>query len=321
MKNEIWPELPPLETWEDTRATLHLWTQMIGKTRLALSPMENHWWQVAQYVTSRGLSTSPVPWKGRTFEVVLDFIDHRLILNTSDGATRSMPLESQPVADFYRRYLELLGSLGIEVRIRPMPSEIANAIPFDRDRSHGAYEPEAASRWWRALVQADRVFKRFRGTFAGKCSPVHLWWGGLDLACTRFSGRRAPTHPGGIPNLPDWITREAYSHECISAGFWPGSVDYQMPEAMFYAYAYPEPPGCPEAPIGPAKAEYHLGMREWLVPYETIRASAHPDTALLEFLSSTYSAAASLGGWPRSELERAGVDGEPALSARPRQEA
>jgi hypothetical protein len=319
-QDDRWPALTPV-TWEDTQATLHLWTQILGKTRLALAPMENHWWQVVQYVTARGLGTSPMPWDGGTFDLELDLIEHRLAMRSSHGATRSMPLESQALADFYRKYRDLLASAGIEVRIRTIPSEIANPIPFDRDRTHGAYDPDAANRLWRALVQADRVFKRFRGSFLGKCSPVHFWWGGFDLACTRFSGRPAPTHPGGIPNLPDWITREAYSHECISAGFWPGSPDSPVHEPIFYAYAYPEPPGCPEAMIGPDGAGYHAGLREWTVPYETIRASAHPDATLLEFLTTTYTAAANLGGWNRHALERTPDQAEAALSARPRLEA
>jgi len=246
-----WPPLS-LDEWRATYATLHLWTQIVGKTRLTLAPMQNHWWQVALYVTSRGLGTSPVPYRERTFEVDFDFLDHRLIARTSDGATRTLPLVARSVADFYREYLALLRSLDLDVRIRAVPTEIAEAIPFLDDRAHASYDADAAQRCWRVLVQADRVLKAFRGRFLGKCSPVHFWWGSFDLACTRFSGRRAPPHPGGIPNVPDYVTREAYSHECISAGWWPGGGAVAAP--AFYAYAYPEPPGCPEAPVRPAAA-------------------------------------------------------------------
>ncbi len=303
LASSAWPDLP-LHAWEDTRATLHLWTQIIGKTRLALSPAENHYWHVVQYLTARGLTTSPMPCGGRTLEVELDFIDHRLVARTSDGALRTLPLVPQTVADFYGRYRELLRELEVEVRMRPLPNEIADPIRFDLDRTHASYDPDAAQRCWRALAQADRVLKRFRARFLGKCSPVHFWWGSFDLACTRFSGRRAPPHPGGIPNLPDYVTRESYSHECISAGWWPGSVGAPVEEAIFYAYAYPEPPGCPEARVRPAGAAYHPVLHEWVLPYELVRRSPDPDATLLEFLQSTYEAAAALGGWNRAELER-----------------
>ena len=296
-----WPPLP-LEGWRETFATLHLWTQMVGKTRLALSPMENHWWQVALYVTPRGLTTSPIPHGHRTFEVSFDFVDHLLAARASDGETRTLPLEARPVADFYRDYLALLQSLGIDVRIRPHPSEIDGAIPFPDDRVHAAYDPEAARRCWRVLVQADRVLKRFRGRFLGKSSPVHFWWGAFDIACTRFSGRPAPRHPGGVPNLPDYVAVEGYSHECISAGWWPGGGP--LAEPAFYAYAYPEPPGCPEAEVRPAAAYYHPELHEWILPYDAVREAPDPDAALLDFLQSTYEAAANLGGWDRAALER-----------------
>lgn len=299
--NEAWPALP-LEAWRDTYATLHLWTQMVGKTRLALSPMENHWWHVALYVTPRGLSTSPVPHGGDTFEVAFDFIDHQLVVRTSDGRTASMPLAPRTVADFYRGYVALLSSLGIEARIRPVPSELPEVIPFEEDRVHASYDPDAAERCWRAMVQVDRVLKRFRGQFLGKSSPVHFWWGAFDLACTRFSGRTAPRHPGGIPNLPDYVAVEGYSHECISAGWWPGGNGVDEP--CFYAYAYPEPAGCPEARVLPAAAHYHMGLREWILPYEAVRTAPDPDAALLDFLQSTWAAAADLGGWDRAGLER-----------------
>src|SRR5437868_4995308 len=240
---EAWPPLP-LGQWRDTYATLHMWTQMVGKTRLALAPMTNHWWQVALYVTVRGLSTSPMPQGERTVEIEFDFLDHVLAARTSDGAARAIPLAPRSVADFHREYLALLRSLGLEVKIRPVPVEVVEAVPFAADRAHASYDAGAAQRCFRALVQADRVMKEFRGRFLGKCSPVHFWWGGFDLACTRFSGRRAPPHPGGIPNCPDYVGLEAYSHECISAGWWPGGG--AMNEPAFYAYAYAEPAGLPE---------------------------------------------------------------------------
>lgn len=298
---EAWPPLP-LGEWQDTYATLHLWTQMVGKTRLALSPAENHWWHVALYVTPRGLATSPIPDGERTFEVSFDFVDHQLVVRTSDGQTRSMPLRAQATADFYREYLALLGSLGLEVAMRPVPSEMADPIPFPEDRVHAAYDPDAAQRCWRAMVQVDRVLKRFRGRFLGKSSPAHFWWGAFDLACTRFSGRPAPEHPGGFPGLPDRVTREAYSHECISAGWWPGGNGIDEPS--FYAYAYPEPAGCPEATVRPEAAHYHPVLHEWVLPYEAVRTAPDPDAALLDFLQSTYEAAAELGGWDRGALER-----------------
>jgi uncharacterized protein DUF5996 len=300
---ESWPPLP-LDGWEDTRATLHLWTQIVGKTRLALAPMQNHWWQVASYVTTRGLGTSPMPYGDRTVELEFDFIDHLLVARTSDGVVRTLPLAPQSVAEFYEQFLGMLRSLGVEVRIRPVPSEIATAIPFPEDREHASYDAGAAHRCWGALVQIDRVLKEFRGRFLGKCSPVHFWWGGFDLSCTRFSGRPAPPHPGGFPNLPDWVTREAYSHECISVGWWPGGGFAPIVEPAFYAYAYPEPPGCPEATISPAAAGYNLDLREWILPYEAVRSAPDPDAALLEFAQSTYAAAAELGGWDRAALER-----------------
>jgi hypothetical protein len=299
-----WPRLP-LDEWQSTYATLQLWTQMVGKTRLRLSPMQNHWWHSTLYVTSRGLGTSPIPYGDRTFEIEFDFLDHQLVARTSDGETRTLPLVPRTVADFYREYLALLRSLGFEVRIHPVPNEVVDAIPFAEDRVHASYDGEAAQRCWRLLVHADRVLKEFRSRFIGKCSPVHFWWGGFDLACTRFSGRRAPPHPGGFPNVPDYVTREAYSHECISAGWWPGGGP--IPEPAFYAYAYPEPPGCPDAPIGPTAARYDRTMREWIFPYDAVRDAADPDAALMEFLQSTYEAAAGLGAWDRAALERSAM--------------
>jgi hypothetical protein len=296
-----WPALP-LEEWRATYETLHLWAQIVGKTRLALAPMQNHWWQVALYVSSRGLGGSPLPYGGETVDIDFDFLDHRLVVRRSDGATRALELGPRSVADFYGEYRALLRDLGMDVRIRPVPAEMPEAIPFVDDRKHASYDPDAAQRCWRAIVQADRVLRAFRGRFLGKCSPVHFWWGGFDLSCTRFSGRPAPPHPGGIPNLPDWITREAYSHECISAGWWPGGG--ALSEPAFYAYSYPEPAGFAQSPVRPAKAYYHPELREFILPYDAVRQAPDPDEALTEFLQSTYAAAADLARWDRGALER-----------------
>jgi hypothetical protein len=278
---------------------------MVGKTRLALAPMQNHWWQVALYVTARGLGTSPMPYAQGNVELEFDFLDHRLVARTDAGATRSIPLAARAVADFYRDYRELLAGLGVAAKIWPVPQEMADTTRFSADREHASYDPDAAQRCWRILAHADRVLKQFRGRFLGKSSPSHFWWGGFDLSCTRFSGRPAPQHPGGIPHLADRVTREAYSHECISAGWWPGSVGGPVAEPAFYAYAYPEPAGCPDAPVRPAATSYHMGMREWILPYESVRVARDPEGALLEFFQSTYEAAADRGGWDRSRLERA----------------
>lgn len=299
--NTAWPELR-LEEGRDTYATLHMWTQIVGKTRLALAPMVNHWWQVAQYLTSRGLTTSPIPYGDRTFEVEFDFVDHKLSVLTSDGATGSLPLVPRSVADFYRDYLNLLRSLELEVKIWPVPVEVESSLHFPDDRTHASYDADWANRLWRLLVQADRVLKRFRGRFLGKASPVHFFWGGFDLAATRFSGRRAPLHPGGIPNVGNWVMQEAYSHECSSTGFWPGGGPISEP--VFYAYAYPEPEGFRTYPIAPTGARYDDQMREFVLPYEAVRTSPSPDQTLLDFVQTTYAAAADLGGWDRAALER-----------------
>jgi hypothetical protein len=299
-----WPALP-LAAWRDTYDTLHRWAQLVGKTRLALAPMENHWWHTTLYVTARGLTTSPIPYAHRAFEVTFDFVDHNLVVRTGDGATRALALVPRSVADFYREYTRILDALGLRVRIWPVPVEVERPIPCDEDNVHASYDAESAHRFWRALTQADRVLKAFRGRFLGKSSPVHFFWGSFDLACTRFSGRRAPEHPGGVPNVPDWVTREAYSHECISAGWWPGGGPVQEPS--FYAYAYPEPKGLAEAPVRPAAATYHPGMREFLLPYDAVRTAERPDETLLDFLQSTYDAAADLAGWDRAALERTGA--------------
>jgi len=308
---EAWPALP-LEAWEPTCDTLHLWAQIVGKTRLTLAPMQNHWWQVALYVTARGLGTSPVPCGDRTFEIEFDLLDHRLVVRTSEGRRATLPLEPQTVADFYRRYLDTLRSVGVPVELRhPKPNEVSNPIRFDADTTHASYDAGAAGRFHQALVQADRTLKLFRGRFLGKCSPVHFWWGSFDLACTRFNGRPAPPHPGGVPNLPDWATREAYSHECISAGWWPGNGGGPVREPAFYAYAYPEPPGCAQAAIRPVEASYHPVLREWILPYEAVRRSSSPDALVLDFVQSSYETAARLGGWDRAALERTPVTAPP----------
>ena len=297
-----WPALP-LARWQDTYATLHIWTQIVGKTRLALAPMENHWWQVALYVTPRGLTTSAMPSGARTLAVDFDFIDHQLYLRTSDGATRAVPLVPQAVADFYAAYLAALRSLDIDVKIMPVPVEVETAIPFAEDREHVSYDADAANRWWYILVQVDRLLKQFRGRFLGKASPVHFFWGSFDLATTRFSGRRAPPHPGGAPHCPNYVMLEAYSHECSSCGFWPGGGALQ--EAAFYAYAYPEPAGYADHPVRPDGASYSRDLREFILPYEAVRSASSPDQALLDFAQSTYEAAADLGRWDRAALDRA----------------
>jgi hypothetical protein len=298
---ESWPLLP-LDAWEDTYATLHLWSQIVGKTRLALAPMTNHWWQVPLYVSARGLTTGPMPSGARSFEVELDFLEHVVWVRTSEGVTRTLPLKARPVAEFHREYRDLLASLGFEVRIRPVPVEMVRVVPFADDREHASYDAAAVRRCFQILVQADRLLKEFRGRFLGKCSPVHFFWGSFDLACTRFSGRKAPLHPGGAPNCPDYVMREAYSHECISAGWWPGGGVVR--EAAFYAYAYPEPAGLPQARILPREASYRGDVREFILPYEAVRTAADPDAAVLSFLQTTYDAAADLAGWDRAALER-----------------
>lgn len=301
---ERWPRLT-LDEWAPTQTTLHRWTQMVGKTRLALAPMQNHWWQVVMYVTDRGLTTSPIPHAdGRTFDISFDFNLHKLIARTSDGETRTLPLVPRSVADFYAEYMSMLRTLGIEVKILPVPMEMADTMRFTEDRTNASYDAGAAHRCWQILVQADRVLKKFRGRFIGKSSPSHFWWGGFDLSCTRFSGRAAPRHPGGIPNCPDYVTLEGYSHECISAGWWPGTAGTPVAEPAFYAYSYPEPPGCDVAPVRPEAAYYQPVMHEWILPYESVRSSSDPDHVLLEFLQSTYEAAADRAKWDRAALER-----------------
>jgi hypothetical protein len=296
-----WPELS-LTGWLPTYETLHRWIQIVGKTRLALAPFENHWWHCTLYVSARGLTTSAMPFSGGNVEVEFDFLNDRLELRTSAGDVRTLVLESKSVAEFYDEYRAMLRAAGVDASIHPAPNEVVDATPFPDDREHASYDGGAVRRWWRALSDANRALEEFRGSFAGKCSPSHFWWGGFDLACTRFSGRRAPQHPGGIPNCPPYVMHEAYSHECISAGWWPGTPNSPVAEAAFYAYAYPEPPGCNMARIDPPVAEYNATMREWILPYDAVRTSREPGRMVAEFLESTYNVAASLGDWDRAAL-------------------
>jgi len=295
-----WPALPFAE-WQDTATTLHMWTQIVGKIRLTLTPWTNHAWHVTLYVTSRGLTTSPIPYGVRTFEITFDFIDPQLHIDTSDGDRRTVELKPRSVADFYRAVMRSLDELHLAVTINKMPNEIQNPIPFDEDEEHRSYDREYANPFWRVLMQSDRVFKEFRARFCGKCSPVHFFWGSFDLAVTRFSGRPAPPHPGGIPHLPDAVTREAYCQEVSSLGFWPGNTAAATP--IFYSYAYPEPPGFKEAKVQPAAAFYEPNLREFMLPYDAVRTAEKPDEALLEFAQSTYDAASILGKWDRDALK------------------
>jgi hypothetical protein len=297
---DLWPGLPYGE-WRETLATLHMWTQVVGKVRLAQSPYVNHWWQVPLYVTPSGLTTSPVPYGPRTFQIDFDLVDHRLVIETNDGDARSLELAARTVADFHAEFMSDMRALGLDVKIWTTPVEVADPIPFERDETHKSYDPEYAGRFRRALVQADRVLKSFRSGFTGKCSPVHFFWGSFDLAVTRFSGRRAPEHPG-TPGVADSITREAYSHEVSSAGFWPGGD--ALPEPIFYSYAYPEPEGFKDFRVGPERAYYHPDFKEFVLPYDAVRSSDDPDRDLLRFLQDTYEAAATLADWDRASLER-----------------
>jgi hypothetical protein len=293
-----WPRLRVAD-WVETRDTLHMWTQIVGKVRLVHAPLVNHWWQVTLYGTARGLTTSAVPYRDGVFEIEFDFLEHRLHIRSSDGAERAVALEPKSVATFYAETMQALGELGIEAPIQARPNEVEPAIPFAEDHEHAAYDPHAAQLFWRQLVQADRVLGEFRASFVGKASPVHFFWGAMDLAATRFSGRPAPTHPGGAPNCADWVMEEAYSAELASAGFWPGGGD----EGAFYAYAYPEPEGYPDHRIGPSAAYYDRELGEFLLPYEAVAGAADPDGMVAEFLQTTYEAAAVLGGWDRAALE------------------
>jgi hypothetical protein len=298
--SRAWPQLP-LADWQATYSTLHMWAQIVGKTRLALAPMENHWWQVALYVTARGMTTSPMPAGNRSVEVEFDFIAHQLAVRMSDGTERYLPLASMTVAEFFERYMTALRELGVRPAIYPLPVEIETAIPFAQDREHGIYRAEAARQCWLILLSTHGVMKEFRGRFMGKQSPVHFFWGSFDLASTRFSGRSAPRHPGGVPHCPDRVMVEAYSHECSSCGFWPGD---ETTQAFFYTYAYPEPEGYAARNVA-APGRYDAKLREFVLPYEDLRVAANPNELLLGFFQATYEAASELGHWDRAALERA----------------
>ena len=300
LPEEVWPALPQ-SAWGDTCATLQLWMQVVGKVRLALTPPINHTWNVTLYPTVRGVTTSPMAHGTRILQIDFDFVDHVLLLQTSDGGSRTILLKSMAVAAFYRQVMAALDDLGTPVHIWPVPVEIAQPIPFEQDQTQRAYDPEYAQRFWRVLLQAARVFTVFRSRFVGKVSHIHLFWGALDLACTRFSGRTAPEH-ASMPGLPDRVTRDAYSHEVSSCGFWPGAPGL---EPFFYSYAYPEPPGYRDYAIAPAQASFNTAMGEFVLPYEEMRRSADPDGALLEFLQATYEAAANCARWDRAALESA----------------
>jgi Family of unknown function (DUF5996) len=294
---EDWPELP-LAAWQDTYATLHMWSQIVGKVRLKLSPRINQWWEVPLYVSATGLTTLAIPYPGGIFEIEFDFIHHELLIKTNHDTAATLALKPRSVADFYREFMAALASLRIDVKIWKMPVEIPNPIAFDQDTQHASYDPDYANRFWRILASSEKIFVEFRARFIGKASPVHFFWGSFDLAATRFSGRRAPERPGA-----DAVTREAYSHEVSSAGFWPGGGN--IDGAAYYAYAAPEPDGFGRAPVRPAQAYYHPQMKEFLLMYDDVRTSASPRAALLDFLQSTYEAAANLAQWDRKELEKA----------------
>lgn len=297
---QAWPDIP-FEPWKDTCATVHLWTQIVGKYRLARAPWLNHSWHATLYVTARGLTTSPIPAASRSVQFDFDFVDDKLVGSTNEGVTKAFALEPMTVAEFHRRLLALTDDLGVRTSFHGIPNEVSDPIPFAKDTTHASYDADAVSRFWRALGQADRVLKEFRTGFLGKVSPVHLFWGSFDLAVTRFSGRAAPLHPGGIPGLPDAITREAYSHEVSSAGFWPGGGPVEYP--AFYSYAYPAPQGFSGQRVTPDAAFFHVGAGEFILPYDAVRTAPDPDQALLGFLETTYDAAARLGNWERNALE------------------
>jgi hypothetical protein len=299
---DFWPRLPPYGEWRETYYLLHMWTQMVGKVKLSMNPHVNHWWQVPLYVNARGLTTAAMHYPGRAFQIDFDFIDHRLYVRESGNQTLAIDLTSpRSVADFYEELKSRMESLRIWMKIWTTPVEVEDPIPFERDGQHRRYDREHAERFWQALVNADRVMQSFRSVFTGKCSPVHFFWGSFDLAVTRFSGRRAPRHPGA-PGVADSVTREAYSHEVSSAGFWPGGP--ALPEAVFYSYAYPEPAGFKDYAVGTPGARYDTDFKEFVLPYESVRASENPDADLIRFLQETYEAAANLGKWDRAALER-----------------
>jgi hypothetical protein len=305
----VWPELP-YDAWRDTYATLHLWTQIVGKIRLAQTPWLNHSWHVTLYVSPRGLTTSPIPYGDRAFELEFDFLQHVLRMATDDGSVREVGLSPRSVADFYADVRETLSQLGIDVHIHEFPNEISDPIRFSADRIHASYDRDYVQKFWKILCQVNRLLHQFRTAFIGKCSPVHFFWGSFDLAVTRFSGRQAPKHPGGVPNLPDEVTREAYSHEVSSVGFWPGGSGVDYP--AFYSYAYPQPHGFAAAAVSPAEAYYNEALSEFILPYDAVRLAKDPDGALMDFFMSTYEAAASTGNWDRSALETSiGIPGVP----------
>jgi hypothetical protein len=298
--DDPWPALP-YAGWKDTCATLQLWTQVVGKVRLALTPWLNHSWHVTLRVSARGLATPPIALDSRDLQIEFDFIDHVLWLRTSDGRHRKIMLRPMPVAEFYAAVMQALAKLGIDVRINEMPNEIADAVPFSADRVHASYDADHVNRFWRVLLRSHAVFSHFRTSFLGKASPVHFFWGSFDLAVTRFSGRRAPPHPGGVPGLTDAVAREAYSHEVSSAGFWPGGGPIE--DAAFYSYAYPAPAGFAAASVQPAHAYFSKELGEFILPYEVVRGARDPNAVLMAFLQSTYAAAADLGKWDRAALE------------------
>jgi hypothetical protein len=298
--NDPWPDIP-FTAWQDTQATLHRWTQIVGKVRMVQSPWVNHGWHVPLYVTARGLGTSLIPHGSRGFSIDFDFLSHELQIRVSDGSQGTLSLGARSVARFYAELMQALDDLSLPVRIHTLPNEIPDAVPFDQDQTHASYDRDAVQRFWRALVQIERVFQRFRAGFAGKCSPVHFFWGSFDLAVTRFSGRPAPPHPGGVPHFPDWAAREAYSHEVSSAGFWPGGGG--LDHAAFYSYAYPAPDGFADAAVEPDEAFYSRDLGEFVLPYDAVRSAADPDATLLAFLETTYAAAADAAQWDRAALD------------------
>ena len=300
MTTNSWPALP-LAQWKDTYGTLHMWTQIVGKIRLALAPLVNHWWNVTLYITPRGLTTSAMPYNDRLIRIDFDFIDHMVLIQTTDGSTKSISLRPRSVAEFYQEMMAAIGSLGMPVKIWTTPVEVPDRTPFENDRKHAAYDPEYAQRVWRIMAQASRVFTEFRSRFIGKVSPIHFFWGSFDLAVTRFSGRTAPSHPG-VPNCGRFVAVEAYSHEVSSCGFWPGGGPVNEPS--FYAYAYPEPQAFKDYPVKPQEAFYHTGMGEFLLPYDVVRNAKSPDEVLLSFMQTTYEAAATCAKWERRALER-----------------
>lgn len=297
---ELWPALP-YEGWKETLATLHMWLQIVGKIRVTLAPWVNHQWHVTLHVTSRGFTSRPLPCEGGTFQIDLDLLDHHLLISKSDGREGRVMLKPRTVADFYHTLMGELKQMGVVVTIHGSPNEVPDPVPFQENERNGDYDREYVERFFRAVSSSARVFEDFRGGFIGKCSPVHFFWGAMDLAVTRFSGRRAPEHPGGIPNLPDWVTREAYSHEVSSAGFWPGGETTPYP--LFYSYAYPSPEGYPDAAVGPSAAKWDPDLAEFVLPYEDVRGASSPEDDLMEFLTSTYEVAASLGKWDRGSVE------------------